>query len=79
MLPGSTLIYLWSDLDYSGFNILRQLRRMVSEEIQPYLMDIDTLEANVSRARPLNASDRTSLKCLLLHPDLRDVRLIIEH
>jgi len=79
LLPKSTPIYLWSDLDYGGFNILRQLRRTVSEEIQPYLMDIDTLEANISRARPLTASDRTSLKRLLLHPDLRDVRHIIEH
>ncbi len=79
LLPKSTPIYLWSDLDYGGFNILRQLRRTVSEKIQPYLMDIDTLEANISRTQPLTASDRTSLKRLLLHPDLRDVRLIIEH
>lgn len=79
LLPKSTPIYLWSDLDYGGFNILRQLRQTVSEEIQPYLMDIDTLEANISRARPLTASDRRSLKRLLLHPDLSDVRLIIEH
>jgi len=79
LLPKSTPIYLWSDLDYGGFNILRQLRRTVSEKIQPYLMDIDTLEANISRARPLTATDRTSLKRLLLHPDLRDVHFIIEH
>ena len=79
LLPKSTPIYLWSDLDYGGFNILRQLRRTVSEEIQPYLMDIDTLEANIARARPLTTSDRTNLKRLSLHPDLRDVRVIIEH
>lgn len=79
LLPETTPVYLWSDLDYGGFNILSQLRRTVSGEIQPYLMNIDTLEANISRARPLTASDRTSLKRLLLHPDLRDVRHIIEH
>ena len=79
LLPETTPVYLWSDLDYGGFNILSQLRRTVSGEIQPYLMNIDTLETNISRARPLTVSNRTSLKRLLLHPDLRDVRHIIEH
>jgi hypothetical protein len=79
LLPETTSIYHWSDLDYGGFNILSQLRRTVNEQIQPFLMDIETLESNISRARPLTASDRTNLKRLLLHPDLRDVHLIIEH
>ncbi len=79
LLPETTPIYLWSDLDYGGFNILSQLRRTVNEQVQPFLMDIETLESNIPRARPLTASDRTNLKRLLLHPDLRDVRLIIEH
>jgi hypothetical protein len=79
LLPETTSIYLWSDLDYGGFNILSQLRRTVNEQVQPFLMDIETLESNIPRARPLTASDRTNLKRLLLHPDLRDVRLVIEH
>jgi hypothetical protein len=79
LLPETTSIYLWSDLDYGGFNILSQLRRTVNEQVQPFLMDIETLEANIPRARPLTASDRTNLKRLLLHPGLRDVRLVIEH
>ena len=79
LLPETTPIYLWSDLDYGGFNILSQLRRFVSEQIQPHLMDIDTLEANIPRARPLTASDQTHLKRLLLRPELRDVRPVIEH
>jgi hypothetical protein len=79
LLPETTSIYLWSDLDYGGFNILSQLRRTVNENVQPVLMDIETLESNIPRARPLTASDRTNLKRLLLHPGLRDVRRIIEH
>ena len=79
LLPEATTIYLWSDLDYGGFNILSQLRRTVGIEIQPYLMDIDTLEANIPRARPLTASDKTNLKRLSLRPELRDIRLVIEH
>ncbi len=79
LLPETTSIYLWSDLDYGGFNILRQLRRTVNEQIQPFLMDIETLESNLPRARPLTISDRTNLKRLLLHSDLRDIRVIIEH
>jgi hypothetical protein len=79
LLPETTPIYLWSDLDYGGFNILSQLRRFVSEQIQPYLMDIDALESNILRARPLTAPDRTNLKRLLLRPELHDVRSVIEH
>ena len=79
LLPKATPIYLWSDLDYGGFNILSQLRRFVSEQIQPHLMDVDTLETNIPHARPLTASDRTNLKRLLLRPELRDVRHVIEH
>jgi len=79
LLPETTSIYLWSDLDYGGFNILSQLRRTVNEQIQPFLMDIETIESNIPRARPLTASDRMNLKRLLLHSDLRDVRPIIEH
>lgn len=78
-LPETTPIFLWSDLDYGGFNILSQLRRTVGKQVQPYLMDIDTLEANIPRARPLTSSDRTHLKRLLLHAELRDVRPVIEH
>jgi hypothetical protein len=79
LLPETTPISLWSDLDYGGFNILSQLRRTISEQVQPYLMDIDTLEANIPRACPLTASDRTHLKRLLLRPELHDVRPVIEH
>ena len=79
LLPETTPITLWSDLDYGGFNILSQLRRTVNEQIQPFLMDIETLEFNIPRARPLTASDRTNLKRLLLNANLRDVRPIIEH
>ena len=79
LLSETTPIYLWSDLDYGGFNILSQLRRTVGEQVQPYLMDIETLEANIPRARPLTASDRTHLKRILLRPELRDVRSVIEH
>jgi len=79
LIPDSTLIYHWSDLDYGGFNILSQLRRLVSDRIQPYRMDIVTLDANYERSRPLIVSDRTNLKKLLIRPELRDVRLVIEH
>jgi hypothetical protein len=79
LLPETTSIYLWSDLDYGGFNILSQLRRAIGKQIQPYLMDIKTLESNIPRARPLTTSDRTNLSHLLLRPELHDVRAVIEH
>ena len=79
LIPASTPIYHWSDLDYGGFNILSQLRRFVDERVQPYCMDIATLEANYDRSRPLTVSDRANLKKLLQRPELRDVRPVIEH
>jgi len=79
LLPDSTPIYHWSDLDYGGFNILSQLRRLVRADIQPHRMDSATLDANYPRSRPLTASDRSKLKKLLLRPELRDVRPVIEH
>ncbi len=79
LIPNSTPIYHWSDLDYGGFNILSQLRRLVSERIQPYRMDIATLDSNYERSRPLTVSDRANLKKLLQRPELRDVRPVIEH
>jgi hypothetical protein len=79
LLSETTSVYLWSDLDYGGFNILSQLRRTVNEQIQPFLMDIETLESNFPRARPLTASDRTNLNRLSLRPELRDIRPVIEH
>ena len=79
LIPASIPIYHWSDLDYGGFNILSQLRRSVDERVQPYGMDIATLEANYERSRPLTVSDCANLKKLLQRPELRDVRPAIEH
>jgi hypothetical protein len=79
LLPKSTPVYLWSDLDYGGFNILSQLRRTVNQQIQPFLMDIETIESNIPRARPLTVSDKNNLKRLLLRLELRDIRPVIEH
>ena len=79
LIPASTPIYHWSDLDYGGFNILSQLRRFVDERVQPYCMDIATLDANYERSCPLTVSDRSNLRKLLQRPELRDVRPVIEH
>jgi len=79
LIPVSIPIYHWSDIDYGGFNILSQLRRFVHERVQPYCMDIATLEANYERSRPLTISDRANLKKLFFRPELRDVRPVIDH
>jgi hypothetical protein len=79
LIPDSTPIYHWSDLDYGGLNILSQLRRLVRPDIQPYRMDIATLEANYPRSRPLTATDKSNLKKLLVRPELKDMREVIAH
>ena len=72
-------IYLWSDMDYGGFNILSQLRKQVSAHIEPHLMDIATFEAHAHLSRPLTQSDRRNLKRLTFKPNLKDIHPIIEH
>ena len=79
LVDKETPIYLWSDLDYGGFNILSQLRRQVSLRIQPFLMDIATFDAYAHLSRPLTQSDARHLKRLTLNSHLKDIRPTIEH
>ena len=79
LIPEETKIYLWSDMDYGGFNILAQLRKQVRAHIEPHLMDIATFEAHALLSRPLTQSDKRNLKRLTFTPSLKDVHPIIEH
>jgi hypothetical protein len=79
LIPAETPIYLWSDMDYGGFNILSQLRRQVSHRIQPYLMDIATFDQYAHLSRPLTQVDTHNLKRLALNPALKDVHPTLEH
>lgn len=79
LLPAETPLYHWSDLDYGGFNILSQLRRLVRDDIQPYRMDIATIDSNYPRSRPLTVADKLNLKKLLVRPELCDARPVIEY
>jgi len=71
-------IYLWSDMDYGGFNILAQLRKQVSPRIQPFLMDIATFENYAHLSRPLTQADARNLKRLTHNPILKDIHPLIE-
>lgn len=79
LIPEQTPIYLWSDMDYGGFNILSQLRKKISRHIQPYLMDIATFESHARLSRPLTQSDARNLKRLIQNPILKDIHPTIEH
>ena len=79
LIPDRIPIYLWADLDYGGFNILRQLRRYVSRRIQPYLMDISTFDAHAHLSRPMTQSDERNLRRLFSHTELEDVQPVLEH
>ena len=79
LIPAETPIFLWSDMDYGGFNILSQLRRQVGLRIQPYLMDIATFDKYAQLSRPLTQVDTHNLKRLTLNPALKDVHPAIEH
>jgi hypothetical protein len=79
LIPKETPMYLWSDMDYGGFNILSHLRRQVSPRIQPYLMDIATFDRHASLSRPLTQSDIRNLKRLTFTPTLTDVHSTIRH
>ena len=78
-IPETTPIYLWSDMDYGGFNILSQMRRHVRHQIHPHLMDIPTFEKYAHLSRPLTQTDIRNLKQLCTKAELFDVKSIIEH
>jgi hypothetical protein len=79
LVPETTSIHLWSDMDYGGFNILSQMRRSIRHQIHPYLMDISTFEKYAHLSRPLTQTDIRNLKQLCTKPELFDVKPIIEH
>lgn len=79
LIPDQIPLYLWSDIDYGGFNILSQLRRYVSPRVQPYLMDITTFDAFDHLSRPLTKRDERNLLRIRSYFELKDVRLVIEH
>jgi len=79
LIPDRIPIYLWADLDYGGFNILRQLRHYVSRRIQPYLMDISTFDAHAHLSRPMTQGDEHNLRRLFSHTELEDVQPVLEH
>jgi hypothetical protein len=79
LIPETTPIHLWSDMDYGGFNILSQLRRYIGHQIYPYLMDIPTFEAYAHLSRPLTSADVRNLRRLCNRPELSNVQPVIEH
>jgi hypothetical protein len=79
LVPETTLVRLWSDMDYGGFNILSQLRRYVRYQIHPYLMDISTFEKYARLSHPLTQTDIRNLKHLYARPELFDMRSIIKY
>lgn len=79
LIPEETPIHLWSDMDYGGFNILAQLRKQISQRIQPYCMDINTFENYARLSRPLTQHDARNLKRLLQNPILKDIHPTINH
>ena len=78
-LPEDVPLRVWADLDYGGFNILAQMREQISPRFEPYLMNVDTLEAHARWARPLTRMDERNLKRIALHPALSDMEPVIQH
>lgn len=72
-------IYVWADLDYGGFNILRQFRQLVRPGVKPYRMDIATFDAFAHLSRPLTENDARRLKHLAARRELQDVQPIVQH
>ncbi len=79
LIPQQIPLYLWSDIDYGGFNILSQLRRYVSRRVQPYLMDIATFEAYAHLARPMTQRDERNLHQIASRIELKDVQPVLEY
>ena len=78
-LPEDVPLRVWADLDYGGFNILAQMREQISPRFEPYLMNVDTLEAHARWARPLTRTDERNLRRIARHPALTDIEPVINH
>jgi hypothetical protein len=78
-LPEEIPLYVWADMDYGGFNILSQLRKMVNPGCRPYHMDQQTLDRFAPFARPLTLADRGNLERQSKRPELRDVHPVIAY
>ena len=78
-LPEGVPLFVWADIDYGGLNILAQLREQISLHAAPYRMDVATLEAHASWARPLTPADAQNLTRLTRRPTLSDMRPLIDH
>jgi len=78
-LPGSVPLHVWADIDYGGLNILAQLREHIGPRLEPYRMDIATLEAHAAWARPLTPGDVRSLTRLAHRASLADMRPLIAY
>ncbi|HSJ56250.1 MAG TPA: Wadjet anti-phage system protein JetD domain-containing protein [Anaerolineae bacterium] len=76
--PAGQRLSVWADLDCGGLSILGQVRRLVSPRFDPYRMDVETLEAHAQWAQPLTPGDERRLARLAHHPDLQDMRPLIE-
>lgn len=56
-------LYHWGDLDVGGLRILRHLRQSIGQ-VQPVLMDVETLMAYGSNSQPLEQQELAALKQL---------------
>jgi hypothetical protein len=77
--PADTPLYVWTDVDYGGLNILAQLREQVGAQAIPVLMDAATVEAHVAWARPLTAGDRQRLARMAARSSLSDQAPLIDY
>lgn len=53
--------YHWGDIDYDGFQILKDLTNRTSKEFKPYKMDIDTAMKYKAFARPMTEHHKDGL------------------
>ena len=78
-LPENIPLYVWADMDYGGFNILAQLRKMVNPQFRPYHMDYYTVDRFAQFTRPLTLVDRRNLERQLSRPELQDIQPVIHY
>lgn len=54
--------YHWSDIDLGGFRLFNRLKTEIIPSIVPFMMDVETLEANRHKGKPMKESYRKLLK-----------------
>jgi hypothetical protein len=70
--------YHWSDIDVGGFRIFSRLKTEIVSSLEPFQMDIETLEKNRDKGMPMNEHYRMQLTEMINDCRYEEFKFLIE-